>query len=133
MSFLRVLLFTLISYYLILHLGFCKAYQNCLVALIQSMTVDYPHCFMFKTLLYETLLSRKLLFFFQTNVQKFCTFQNAKTNKYLPKCVKNGNFRPFTLDLTRLSDDVTKCEFWTEFYRNYAQAGSQYTFFSVNV
>ena len=39
MSFLRVPLFTLI-YYLLLHLGFCKAYQNCLVALIEITTVD---------------------------------------------------------------------------------------------
>ena len=33
MSFLRVLFFTLISYYLLLHVGFCKVYQKCLVAL----------------------------------------------------------------------------------------------------
>ena len=39
MSFLRVPLFTLISYYLLLHLGFCKTYQNCLVALIKNTTV----------------------------------------------------------------------------------------------
>ena len=39
MSFLRVSLFTLISSYLLLHLGFCKAYQNCLVALIKITTV----------------------------------------------------------------------------------------------
>ena len=39
MSFLTVPLFTLISYYLLLHLGFCKAYQNCLVALIKITTV----------------------------------------------------------------------------------------------
>ena len=41
MSFLRVRLFTLISYNLLLHLGFSKAYQNCLVALIRITTV-YP-------------------------------------------------------------------------------------------
>ena len=40
MSFLRVPLFTLISYYLLLYLVFCKAYQNCLVALIKITTVD---------------------------------------------------------------------------------------------
>ena len=40
MSFLRVPLFTLISYYLLLHLGFCKAYQNCLVAIIKITTVS---------------------------------------------------------------------------------------------
>ena len=40
MSFLRVSLFTMISYYLLLHLGFCKAYQNCLVALIKIITVQ---------------------------------------------------------------------------------------------
>ena len=40
MSFLRVHLFTLI-YDLFLHLGFCKAYQNCLVALIKITTVLY--------------------------------------------------------------------------------------------
>ena len=40
MRFLRVHLFTLISYYLLLHLGFCKAYQNCLVALIKITTVE---------------------------------------------------------------------------------------------
>ena len=39
MSFLRVHSFTLISYYLLLQLVFCKAYQNCLVALIKIMTV----------------------------------------------------------------------------------------------
>ena len=39
MSFLRVPLFTLISYCLLLHLGFCKAYQNCLVTLIKITTV----------------------------------------------------------------------------------------------
>ena len=39
MSFLSVLLFTLISCYLLLHLGFCKAYQNCLVAIIKITTV----------------------------------------------------------------------------------------------
>ena len=39
MSFLRVPLFTLITFYLLLHLGFCKAYQNCWVALIKTMTV----------------------------------------------------------------------------------------------
>ena len=45
MSFLRVPLFTLI-YYLLLHLGFCKAEQNCFVALIKIMTVyfaQYEH------------------------------------------------------------------------------------------
>ena len=40
MSFLRVPLFTLISHYLLPHLGFCKAYQNCLVALIKITTED---------------------------------------------------------------------------------------------
>ena len=40
MSFLRVPLFTLI-YYLFLHLGLCKAYQNYLVALIKITTVEY--------------------------------------------------------------------------------------------
>ena len=40
MSFLRVPLFTLISYYLLLHLGFCKVYQNCLVAIIKITTVS---------------------------------------------------------------------------------------------
>ena len=40
MSFLRVPLFTQISYYLLLYLGFCKAYQNCLVALIKITTAD---------------------------------------------------------------------------------------------
>ena len=38
MSFLRVPLFTLI-YDLLLHLGFCKAYQNCLVALTKITTL----------------------------------------------------------------------------------------------
>ena len=38
MSFLRVPLFTLISHYLLLHLRFCKAYQNCLFALVKTMT-----------------------------------------------------------------------------------------------
>ena len=38
MSFLRVLLFTLM-YYLLPHLRFCKAYQNCLVALIKITNV----------------------------------------------------------------------------------------------
>ena len=42
MSFLRVPLFTLISYYLFLYLGFCKAYQNCLVPLIKITTVYQP-------------------------------------------------------------------------------------------
>ena len=46
MSFLRVLLFTLISYYLFLHLGFCKAHQNCLVATIKITTVlSFPSKF----------------------------------------------------------------------------------------
>ena len=46
MSFLRVLLFILISYYLLLHLGLCKAYENCLVALIKITTVftEYVFC-----------------------------------------------------------------------------------------
>ena len=44
MNFLRVALFTLISYYLLLHLGFCKAYQNCLVALIKITTLDCYSC-----------------------------------------------------------------------------------------
>ena len=39
MSFLRVPLFILISHYLLPHLGFCKAYQNCLVALIKITSV----------------------------------------------------------------------------------------------
>ena len=39
MSFLRVPLLTLISNYLLLHLGFCNAYLNCLVALIKITTV----------------------------------------------------------------------------------------------
>ena len=42
MRFLRVPLFTLI-YYLLLHLGFCKAYRNCLVALIKITTVHALH------------------------------------------------------------------------------------------
>ena len=41
MSFLRVPLFTLISFYLLLHLGFCEAYQNCLVALVKITTVQF--------------------------------------------------------------------------------------------
>ena len=40
MGFLRVPLFTLIFCYLLLHLRFCKAYQNCLVALNKITTVD---------------------------------------------------------------------------------------------
>ena len=43
MSFLIVPLFTLISHYLLLNLGFCKAYQNCLVALNNITTVLYPN------------------------------------------------------------------------------------------
>ena len=39
MGFLRVPLFTLISCYLLLHLLFCKAYENCLVLLIKITTV----------------------------------------------------------------------------------------------
>ena len=41
MSFLRVLLFTLMSCYYFLHLGFCEAYQNCLIALIKITTVHW--------------------------------------------------------------------------------------------
>ena len=41
MSFLKVPLFTLIFNYLLLHLGFCEAYQICLVALIKILTVHY--------------------------------------------------------------------------------------------
>ena len=44
MSFLRVRLFTLI-YYLVLHLGFCKAYQNCLVAITKITTVFTEYVF----------------------------------------------------------------------------------------
>ena len=40
MSFLRILLFTLISNYSLLHLEFCKAYQNCLVTINKITTVD---------------------------------------------------------------------------------------------
>ena len=40
MSFVRVALFTLICHYLLPHLGFCKAYQNCLVALNKITTVE---------------------------------------------------------------------------------------------
>ena len=40
MSFLRVPLFTLISYDLLHRQGFCKECQNCLVALIKITTVD---------------------------------------------------------------------------------------------
>ena len=40
LSLFRVPLFALI-YYLLLHLGFCKAYQNCLVALIKITTVYF--------------------------------------------------------------------------------------------
>ena len=40
MSFLRVPLLTLISYYLLLNLGFCEANQNCRVALTKITTVD---------------------------------------------------------------------------------------------
>ena len=43
MSFLRVPLFTLISHYSLTHLGFCKAYQNCWVALIKITTVRIFH------------------------------------------------------------------------------------------
>ena len=39
MSFLRVPLFTLISHYLLPHLGIFKAYQNCLVALIKITAI----------------------------------------------------------------------------------------------
>ena len=46
MSFLRVLLFTLISYFLLLILGFWKAYQNCLVAIIKITTVVYNGVFL---------------------------------------------------------------------------------------
>ena len=40
MSLLRVPLFTLICHYLLPQLGFCEAYQNCLVALIKITTVS---------------------------------------------------------------------------------------------
>ena len=40
MSFLSVPLFTMISHYLLPHVGFCKAYQNCLVAIIKLTTVE---------------------------------------------------------------------------------------------
>ena len=40
MSFLRVPLFTLTAHYLLLHLGFCEAYQNCVVASIKVTTVE---------------------------------------------------------------------------------------------
>ena len=40
LSFLRVPLFTPISNYLRVQFGFCKANQNCLVALIKITTVD---------------------------------------------------------------------------------------------
>ena len=40
MSFLRVPLFTLISYYLLLHFRSCKAYQNYLVASIKINTLE---------------------------------------------------------------------------------------------
>ena len=43
MSFLRLPLLTLISFYLLLHLGFCKAYQNCLVALVEITTLPSDH------------------------------------------------------------------------------------------
>ena len=68
MSFLRIPLFTLISYYLLLHLGFCKAYQNCLVALIKITTVQSSHFFQQYRLLfcdlefYEQPFLRLLLF-----------------------------------------------------------------------
>ena len=50
------------------------------------------------TLLYEKLPFRTLLSNFQTNVQKFCTFQKTKIIKYLPRCFKKGTFWPLTLD-----------------------------------
>ena len=43
MSFLRVPLSTLSFYYLVIHLGFWKAYQNCLVALIK---ITHVHVFL---------------------------------------------------------------------------------------
>ena len=48
MSFLRVLLFTLISYYLLLHLGFCEAYQNCFSATNEITTA---FCIKYKVLI----------------------------------------------------------------------------------
>ena len=55
MSFLRVPSFTLI-YYLLFHFGFCKAYQNCLVASIKITTV-YVKCIAGKIHLLITLRS----------------------------------------------------------------------------
>ena len=46
----------------------------------------------FKTLLCEILPFGTLLFIFQTDYQKICTFQNAKTNKYLPRSFKKVSF-----------------------------------------
>ena len=40
-----------------------------------------PHCLMLKIMLCETILIKRLLSIFQTNILKFWTLQNAKTNK----------------------------------------------------
>ena len=62
----------------------------------------------FKTLLSETFRFRTL-FIFQTNAQTFCTFENAKTNKYLPRYFEKD---PLTVH-TRLYDEATKYKLWT--------------------
>ena len=49
------------------------------------------HAVIFKTSC-ETLPFRTLLFIFQTDVHKFCTLQNAKINKCLPRCFRKGPF-----------------------------------------
>ena len=46
----------------------------------------------------KTLSFSRLFFIFQSNVQKFWTFQKAKINKRLPRCFKKSSLWPFTLD-----------------------------------
>ena len=61
-----------------------------------------PSClFRFATLqpnVFKLTQQRLFFFIFQTNVQKFFTFQNAKMNKCLSRFFKKWPFWPFTLD-----------------------------------
>ena len=44
------------------------------------------------TVSYSETVVKHYLFIVQTNVEKFCIFQNAKIKKYLPKCFEKGLF-----------------------------------------
>ena len=99
MSFLRVLLFTLISNYLLLQLGFCKACQNCLVTLIQITTVDYKLNTYSDTIQQNSTVvsEKKGTFICELIVERYIYLRNTQKQPKITNYGRNKSFLEFFL------------------------------------